>query len=283
MHPTGAVDVFAGEDLVVLARYTGSGSSVLRFDGQTANGPVTWTARVNFPDRARENPFVARLWATQRVGYLSAERRKHGASAEIDDEIKQLGERYGIPTEFNSYLVIEPGMQQQVAMARRAIGNGTLRLEAVVTSGATSGVATGAVGPPMAATTTTAPMSVAGGNATFDAAKRASELRGARTTAALDSMNRVNNGGRVTRAGNHTFALRDSVWTDTRTQAGPVLRVKAYSAAYFKVAELLPELREPFALGERVKVSGKAMSIEVTPAGSEQLTDADIAMIRKLW
>ena len=84
---------------------------------RTRNGNASWTARVAFPSSSRENSFVARLWATQRVGYLSAEKRKNGASREIDDEIRQLGERYAIPTEFTSYLVLEPGMQVQ----RRAL------------------------------------------------------------------------------------------------------------------------------------------------------------------
>ena len=110
MHPSGPIDIFAGEDLVLLTRYDGSGNAVLRFDGQTTSGPVTWTSRVYFPERSRENSFVARLWATQRVGYLSAEKRKNGGSREIDDEIRDLGERFGIPTEFSSYLVVEPGM-----------------------------------------------------------------------------------------------------------------------------------------------------------------------------
>jgi hypothetical protein len=42
------------------------------------------------------------------VGYLSAEKRRNGGSAEVDDEIRELGERYGIPTEFTSYLATEP-------------------------------------------------------------------------------------------------------------------------------------------------------------------------------
>src|SRR6202165_1903930 len=78
MHPSGSVDIFAGEDLVILSRYDGSGNAIVRFDGQTTNGPVSWSTRVYFPERSRENPFVARLWATQRIGYLSAEKRKHG-------------------------------------------------------------------------------------------------------------------------------------------------------------------------------------------------------------
>src|SRR5256714_11208718 len=122
MHPSGPVDIFAGEDLVLLTRYDGSGNATLRFDGQTTSGAVSWATRVYFPERSRENPFVARLWATQRVGYLSAEKRENGGSREIDDEIRDLGERFGIPTEFSSYLVVEPGMNRDRRLSGRGGG-----------------------------------------------------------------------------------------------------------------------------------------------------------------
>ena len=110
MHPNGPVDLFAGQDLVVLARYDGTGRARIRFDGQTADGPVSWTETVRIGERERDNEFIPRLWATQRVGWLSAERRRNGPSPELDDEMRELGERYGIPTELTSYFVKEPGM-----------------------------------------------------------------------------------------------------------------------------------------------------------------------------
>ncbi|MGZ3330603.1 MAG: VIT domain-containing protein [Gemmatimonadaceae bacterium] len=262
MHPSGPVDIFAGEDLVLLARYDGSGDAVLRFDGQTTNGPVSWSSRVNFPDRSRENPFVARLWATQRVGYLSAEKRKHGGSQEIDDEIRDLGDRFGIPTEFSSYLVVEPGMNRPRL--------GAVQLNGVVTTGMAAQAPAAAV--------------------QFEAAKSASAQRSATNLSAADaavgmadfSGGRIS--GRVTRAGNVTFVLRDSVWTDVRyKQTGTVLRVKPFSDAYFKLTELLPELREPFSVGERAIVAGRSMAIELTPNGVEKLTDRDVALIRNNW
>ncbi len=82
---------------------------------------MTWTSTVDFPDRDRQNSFVARLWATQRVGFLSAEKRNNGGSSEIDDEIRMLGERYGIPTEFTSYLVTE---RQDVPLRTAMMGAG---------------------------------------------------------------------------------------------------------------------------------------------------------------
>jgi Ca-activated chloride channel family protein len=260
MHPSGPVDIFAGEDLVILARYDGSGNAVVRFDGETTSGPVSWNSRVFFPDRSRENPFVARLWATQRVGYLSAEKRKHGGSQEIDDEIRDLGERFGIPTEFSSYLVVEPGMNRG-----RVIGGQGGQLNSVVVTGA--------------GTAAPAPATVQ-----FEAAKAASAQRSVTNMAAADAVSGLRDDSNVRRAGNVTFVLRDGVWTDVRYKnSGTVLRVKPFSDAYFKLIELQPDLREVFTVGERAIAAGRSMTIELTPDGKEHLTDGDIALIRNNW
>jgi len=259
MHPSGSVDIFAGEDLVILARYDGSGNAVVRFEGQTTNGPVSWSTRLYFPERSRENPFVARLWATQRVGYLSAEKRKHGGSQEINDEIRELGERFGIPTEFSSYLVLEPGMNP-----RRVLGAGGVQLQSVTVTGAATARAPAAV--------------------QFEAAKSAAAQRSATNLSAADAAVGMRDDATVRRAGNVTFVLSDNVWTDVRyKKAGTVLQVKPFSDAYFKLLEMLPDLREPFSIGERVIVAGRSMAIELTPSGKERLTDGDVTLIRNRW
>jgi hypothetical protein len=259
MHPSGPVDIFAGEDLVILARYDGSGNATLRFDGQTTSGPVSWSTRVYFPERSRENPFVGRLWATQRVGYLSAEKRKHGGSQELNDEIRELGERFGIPTEFSSYLVVEPGMSRLQARV------GSAQLNGVVTTGAA------AAAPPPA-------------TVRFEAAKAASAQRSATSLSAADAAMGIRDESSVRRAGNVTFVLRDSVWTDVRTKSsGTVLKVKPYSAAYFRILDVIPDLREAFSVGERLIVAGRGIAIEVTPSGKDQLTERDVTLLRNSW
>ncbi|MEO8909014.1 MAG: VIT domain-containing protein [Gemmatimonadaceae bacterium] len=265
MHPAGPVDIFAGEDLVILARYNGGGNAVIRFDGQTVNGPVTWSSRVNFPDRSRENPFVARLWATQRVGYLSAEKRKHGGSREIDDEIRDLGERFGIPTEFSSYLVVEPGMNDRILL------RGAVSSQAVVT-GVGASTLRGSVSAPASA-----PVQ-------FEAAKTAAAQRQVTNMAAADSAAGLREDANVRHAGNVTFVLRDGVWTDVRYKSsGSVLKVKPFSDAYFKLLELQPDLRETFTVGERAIIAGRNMAIELTPLGQERLTDRDLSLLRDRW
>jgi len=258
-QPSQASDIFAGQDFVMLTRYDGSGATRLRFEGRTANGPIQWTSRVVFPESSRENSFIARLWATQRIGYLSAEKRRNGGSSEVDDEIKQLGEHYGIPTEFSSYLVVEPGMQPR--------GDTRLLNQVVV-----SGVAAAAPAP---------------SNATksFEAARASSAQRAAMSVSAVDEAIGLSKDDKsVRREGNRLFVLRDGVWTDTGLKDSMSrLKIRAYSPAYFKILDVLPELREPFALGDRVIVAGRSIVIEIVSTGVESLTDREITDLQSKW
>jgi hypothetical protein len=194
------------------------------------------------------------------VGYLSAEKRKHGGSQEIDDEIRDLGDRFGIPTEFSSYLVVERGMNR-----RGDIGAGGVQLQ---------GTVTGAPAPANAPAIQ------------FEAAKTAAAQRSVTSLSMADEadFSGARQGDGVTRAGNVTFVLRDSVWTDVRyKKTGTVLQVKPFSDAYFKLIEMVPDLREAFSVGERVIVVGRSMAIELTSSGKESLTDRDMALIRDRW
>jgi Ca-activated chloride channel family protein len=259
-HPTQPSDVFAGQDFVMLTRYdNGNGATRIHFEGTTANGPVHWTSRVVLPASSRENSFIARLWATQRVGYLSAEKRRHGGSSEVNDEIRQLGEQYGIPTEFSSYLVLEPGMDP-----RRRVGD--MQLNAVVTGAA------GAAPPPPSA-----PM-------VFEEARKAAAQRAVTTLSDVDAMDAGRRDASVQRAGKRMFSLRDSVWTDVNYKNSMrKVVIRPYSAAYFKILDLLPELRESLALGDKVIVAGKDIAIEIGTAGVDTLNDRQLAEIQSKW
>jgi len=263
MQPGDGADLFAGQDLVLLTRYRGAGSSVLRFEGQTPRGRVAWTSRVVFPSSSRENSFIARLWATGRVGYLSAERARHGRSTEIDDEIRQLGERYGIPTEFSSYLVLEPGMRRD----RGPIGTQPTQLNEVVVTGTVAGAAP------------------APSVQSFERARMSAVQREAKTLADTDMD--VFSEKEVRQAGERLFKLQDGVWSDTQLSVNPAgtrrVTIRPYSAAYFKLLDLLPVLREPFALGDRVRIAGRRVLIEVDETGVETLSDYELQSIRADW
>ncbi|HEY7233970.1 MAG TPA: VIT domain-containing protein [Gemmatimonadaceae bacterium] len=258
--PEQPVDLFAGQDLVLLARYAGHGDTRVIFEGKHQGQTVRWTSTVDFPDRERDNPFVARLWATQRIGWLAAEKRKNGGSSEIDDEIRGLGERFGIPTEFTSYLV-----QENRAVA--GVG-GALRRDL-----------------PTGLSPAAAPMR----DQAFEQAKAASAQRAALSMMVLDSIARPESRGRsdanTKRAGSHTFLRQDSTWTDLRPAAkdARTIRIKAFSKAYFDLIDAVPELRAIFAVGDRVTAQGRAVTVVVSDSGAEQLSAAEVRAVGSAW
>ena len=268
--PADGVDLFAGEDLVLLARYDGDGDATLRFTGRSANGPVEWRQRVRFPERDRDNVFIPRLWATQRLGWLAAEKRRAGGSRELDDEIRSLGERYAIPTEFTSYLVQEPGMVAQgdlLRQERRQMAPGVMSKRDRANVG-------GSV--------TAAPQTSMD---SFDAAKVSSEQRAARSLEAADAITSTTRGDATSRRiGDRVMILVDSVWTDARhTTDRRTVKVRAYSDAWFTLARELPGAKDVFALGDRVIVDGKSVAIEIVDGGAEQLDAGQVAAIRAQW
>lgn len=260
LHPQAPSDIYAGQDLVLLARYSGHGRATMIVEGRGTAGPVQWSATTTFPERERGNAFIPRLWATQRVGYLSAERRRHGASPELDDEIRALGERYGIPTELTSYLVVEPGMfagrDARPAPVSEPIAR-EMRFEAARARALQRSVS-----------------SVAELDKADEAALRA--YHGA--------ANAADRAPAVRRAGTRTFMLRDSVWTDTRYRDGlHTVRVKPYSEAWFAVLDALPELRGAPGVGDGVIVAGRSVAVVVTSDGAERLSRGEMAALRTGW
>ena len=268
MEPNRSIDLFAGQDLVVLARYAGARDvATLTVDGRTPDGPVHWSTRVTFPSRTADNAFVARLWAVQRVGFLSAARRRSGANTEIDTELRQLGERYGIPTELTSYLVREP------ATALTANRSDAARLR-------TQGGVGAAMPAPVSQDAARASTAVD----RFESAKVAAEQRATTTLGALDARQEREANGGVRSAGTHTFRLTNGVWQDERTVGnGRQVKIRAFSPAYFALIKRMPELAPFFAVGEKVRVQGRRVTIEVSEDGVTQLDAAVLESIVADW
>jgi Ca-activated chloride channel family protein len=274
--PAAGVDLFAGEDLVLLARYDGDGDATLRFTGRSASGAVEWTQRVRFPERERDNVFIPRLWATQRLGWLAAEKRRAGSSREIDDEIRSLGERYAIPTEFTSYLVQEPGVVAQSGFTDVQRREMSRRPQSQAVIGSIMGGAGG--GGSSAAPAPQTSMD------SFSAAKVSSEQRAARSLEDANASADATSSSMSRRIGDRIMMLIDSVWTDARhTSDRKTLKVRAYSDAWFALARELPGLADVLALGDRVIVDGKSVAIEIADGGVEQLGSAQVAAIRAQW
>ena len=121
LQPSTLPELFKGEQLVVLGRYRGSGDAAITLEGTVNGEQRSFTYEGSFTPRSAEHDFVARLWATRRVGFLLDEIRLHGESRELRDEVTSLAREYGIVTPYTAYLIVEDERSREVPVADRTL------------------------------------------------------------------------------------------------------------------------------------------------------------------
>lgn len=115
LYPSPLPDLFKGEQVVLVGRYSGKGDSGAVIEG-SVNGDVRkFTYDVSFLGENENNEFIPRLWATRRVGYLLDEIRLRGENTELKDEATELARKYGIVTPYTAYLILEDEGRRNVA------------------------------------------------------------------------------------------------------------------------------------------------------------------------
>lgn len=256
MSPAVLPDLFYGEELVVLTRYRGTGSGPVIVEGTRDGRRERFTIEARFARHDDANAYVPQLWASRRIGDLTREIRIEGATAQRIARVRELGLRYGILTEYTSYLVQEPELlarQEAVPMPaaapREMTGERAFR-DAQATAGMTSSKTLAAADQLMA-------------NRVAEVAGRDRDERERRE---------------VRRAGGRLFAWRDGAWTDIGHR--PELRmvtIAPFSKAYFEVVAAIPALRERLAVGAPVVVAGGRVSLKVATGGQTEWTSGALA------
>ena len=252
LQPRSVPDLIGGDELVVFGRYRGAGSGE-RFETVTGrrNGrEERFSTSARFGSEQPGAGYVQQLWAARKAGALSSDLRLHGPNAEVVGELKRLALRYGILTDYTSYLVQEPNV-----VAR------PMPLQAP------------------------APEAQAGA----DAVQRSETARKLASSASLDGIamyasgappDTRTRGDATRRLGSRRFVLRDSVWTDIAHQDSlRVVKVAAFSDAYFALLRALPELVQAAALEPAVLVAGRRASIKIEAGGKTEWASGELAKL----
>ncbi len=114
LYPSPLPDLFKGEQLVLVGRYSGHGDSAVIVEGNVNGNLKKYTYESRFPEESPDHEFIPRLWATRRVGYLLDEIRLHGENAELKEEATELARKYGIVTPYTAYLIVEDESRRNV-------------------------------------------------------------------------------------------------------------------------------------------------------------------------
>lgn len=263
--PATLPDLFYGEELVIFGRYRGTGTGNVVVEGERNGRRERFTARAVFPLSEDGNEFIPKLWASRRIGELTRQIRIEGATPGLIEQVRDLGLRYGILTEYTSYLVLEPGMG----------GDRPMREEARAGAGA-----------PVAA----APRLQTGANA-FAAADASAKMSSAGTVAESDQlaerrMRDLGNAGSqpLRRAGSKMFRLVGSVWTDVAHRDSlAVMDVAPFSDAYFALVRALPELSQYLTVGDEILVAGHRGSIRISAGGRTQWPSGQLERVVQLY
>jgi Ca-activated chloride channel family protein len=249
VYPAEPPDLFKGSQLIVLGRYRRGGSTAVTLKGRARDGDKNFTYQVDVRSQER-NQFIPRLWASRKIGYLLDQIRLHGKNQELIDEIVDLSKRYGIMTEYTSFLV-----DADITVAREELSKKAGRLMAngfEMKSGAS-------------------------------AVSRAQNLGSLKLKAAapsntyLDASGEIRQITGVKRVGTKTFYLKQGIWTDNDYRPDQkVTGVKRFSEAYFQLIRRSTALGRYLALGDRVLISLGDQAIEIGEGGKESFTEAEL-------
>ncbi|MEI6501502.1 MAG: VIT domain-containing protein [Armatimonadota bacterium] len=266
IYPQKLPDLFVGNQVVLAGRYDGSGGAAITLTGTAAGKEKSYTYEGTFPTETAGNAFLARVWATRRIGYLLDQIRLRGETDETKKEVVTLALKFGIVTPYTSALVQEDKvMTANAAVQQRAFG-----------------LAAG--GPGRAGDALNAGLAA-------PAAPRAAmkSQTGGGAVNAAQSLQRMKDGEQVQGqfqsyqlAGGRTFFLNGEQWVDTKWQVPQkVLKIKAFSDAYFDLLRVRPDLAAALAVGSQVQVQMTTLGLEIGPEGLETLTPDQLEELKK--
>jgi Ca-activated chloride channel family protein len=248
LAPGRLPDLFAGEELVIFGRYRRSGSGSVEISGERTGRRERFAISATFDMHQQDNDFIPRLWASRRIGDLTRQIRLEGGSPALIEQVRDLGLRYGILTEYTSYLVQEPEL---VAGGPVPLSEDRAR-------------------PPQSA-----PAAQTGATA-FERAEASAKMRKVKSLADADAVSlqaaeRLGSVGASSAArsvAGRIFVRREGIWTDAlHRDSLQVTVVAPYSDAYFALARALPELIPWLRPGDDVLVAGRRVSIRVAASG----------------
>jgi Ca-activated chloride channel family protein len=110
VYPPQLPDLFQGGQLIVLGRYSGTGTGTIKLTGYVGKEKKEFVFDTSFAEKTGdEHAFVEHLWARRKVGYMLDQIRVNGENKELVDEIVKLAKKYGITTPYTSFLIVPDG------------------------------------------------------------------------------------------------------------------------------------------------------------------------------
>lgn len=232
--PRQIPDLFKGAQIVLVGRYEGAGPVKLVLTGTAQGKEQRFEFDVAFDERSEGQAklFVERIWAQRRIGDLLDQIQLYGKSQELVEEIVRLSTRYGIITEYTSFLIQEDVKLGDARGNARRAGEELRKLDLATGSGG--------VGQAME-------------KKAFQSAAQAPGKNAYRTLDGREVDVQV-----VRNVGRRTFFQKNNLWQEADLpEKVEAVTVKFYTDEFFKLLEEHPELNQVAALDGDVVVQVK--------------------------
>jgi uncharacterized protein YegL len=251
LYPRELPDIFKGTQLLVLGKYKNDNHTAVTLTGSAQGSTQRFTYEVDFTSDG-QNDFIPRLWATRRIGYLIDQLRLHGQNQELVEEVVSLSKKYGIITEYTSFLVdadYRLAVHELAPQAKKGLEKAALDM-----------VGAGAV----------------------DRSKSSKAYIAAPTAPQgyLDAEGKEQRIERIDQIGNRTFFNKNGLWVDSQYEGKTEpIKVKAFSEAYFKLLDRVPEVSKYLALGDEIIFLLHGKAIQISDQGKEDFTESELNLL----
>jgi Ca-activated chloride channel homolog len=253
VYPKNELDLFAGEQLVLVGRYRWPGMARIVVQGKIGGNEQTFDFPATFVEKSSDDSFgfIEKLWAVRRVGEILDELDLKGKNDELVRELVELATRHGIVTPYTSFMADENVSIHALTQNSATAGERLYSLRAAEgQAGAGQRDYKGKLQNAMQAPGYGAPAAMPA-----DAMRATADVAGL----SMGGMGSSRYGGRgqamnfapeakkelesatqnIRNVGNRTFYQRGGRWIDsqvTKTQEQNPKRVKQFSDEYFQLA-----------------------------------------------
>lgn len=248
IFPKELPDIFKGSQLMILGRYKDEGKANIKIEGNVSGKHKEMNYKVKFKSE-KENSFIPRLWASRKIGYLLEELRlSNNSNKELLDEVIRLSKKYGIVTEFTSFLVAEDVLLSETPSAQLKRTEEKMDMAKSFSKGSWA-VSQSQNSNNLKAQTSNAPSFY------YDQEGKKVDLN-----------------AKVKYAGKKAFFLKNQNWVDPTFKEEKVLKIKIFSNAYFEILNKVPHTESYFMLGNKLSVNINGVNVQVGNEGETSLT-----------
>jgi Ca-activated chloride channel family protein len=257
VYPSPVPDLFFGSEIIFTGRYDNDGTSKAIISGKVGGKDVRYEFPVSFAGRENDDEFIPLLWANRRIGYLLSELRLHGQNDELLEEVIRLSKRYGIITEYTSFLVA--GDERSIARnLHRREGEVALERKEELHSMMAPQSGEAAVGQ---------------SNRLKNQAQ--ADFWSAPSEVFVDGKATILNN--VTQIGSRAFFQVGKNWIQGGLGEDKFdIQIQRFSEAYFQILDKDPSLGKILGLGSEVRLKIGTQVVQIADSGKERLTESEL-------